>query len=49
MKPCTLGKRHKWRFSHNICKQRGNGQIIHLSSRGIYRCDCGQRKEGPSV
>jgi hypothetical protein len=46
MKPCTLGKRHKWAFVNNVITQRLTGCTVHLSKRGVYRCECGQRKDG---
>jgi hypothetical protein len=46
MKPCTLGKRHTWTFSHNVITQRQSGRSVTISKRGIYNCACGATKQG---
>ena len=46
MEPCTLGKRHSWAFVGNVIKRHQNGRTFHISERGKYRCECGQRKYG---
>lgn len=46
MKPCTLGKRHRWTFAHNITITRLNGNFASISTRGLYRCTCGVKKHG---
>lgn len=50
MKPCTLGKRHKWVFALNRIVQSGGPSTIRISKRGVYRCECGAQKFGePAV
>ena len=50
MKPCTLGKRHKWEFVKSITSQKvhlsAKGTTVQLSMRGLYRCQCGEKKLG---
>ena len=46
MKPCTLGKRHRWQFVKNVVITRLNGRFGVISRRGLYRCECGQTKYG---
>lgn len=47
MKPCTLGKRHKWDFVKNTMVRRETIHTVHLAQVGIYACACGLRKQGP--
>lgn len=46
MKPCTLGKRHRWAFRHDVITTYMNGRIGRVSKRGLYRCECGAEKLG---
>lgn len=46
MRPCSIGKRHKWTHIKNVILQSGSMRIISLSKRGLYRCECGQTKYG---
>lgn len=46
MKECTNGKRHSWRFSHNVVKTKLSGHTATVSKRGFYRCACGETKYG---
>lgn len=46
MKPCTIGKRHKWVFVRNQIRTTYMGSSVRLSKVGIYRCECGQCKAG---
>lgn len=46
MKPCTLGKRHKWEFVRNRVVTYKNARSTVLSMRGLYRCACGETKLG---
>lgn len=45
-KPCTVGARHKWQFVKNTTSTNVGGRSIGFSLRGIYRCECGQKKLG---
>jgi hypothetical protein len=50
MKPCTLGKRHKWEFVHNQITETHGLTTVRISKRGVYRCACGVHKFGnPAV
>lgn len=46
MKKCTLGKRHKWNFVKNVTIERRSFTSIQISNRGLYKCECGERKYG---
>jgi hypothetical protein len=50
MKPCTLGKRHKWVWQKNVTLQQvfnaSSGQHVRLYMKGLYRCECKQLKYG---
>lgn len=46
MKPCPLGKRHKWVFLHNVKDVYKNGRNVRIALRGLYWCECGERKFG---
>lgn len=50
IKPCTLGPKHTWIWKRNVTLKRVNttprGTTVHLSRRGDYRCECGERKYG---
>lgn len=46
IKPCTLGKRHKWAFVKNVVTQYQQGSTVRISQRGKYQCECGARKLG---
>ena len=46
MKPCTLGKRHRWQFVKNAIQVTNGVRTAKVSQRGIYRCECGSRKYG---
>ena len=46
MKPCTLGKRHRWQFVKNVIQVTNGVRTARVSQRGIYRCECGSRKYG---
>lgn len=47
IKPCTLGKRHTWTYSHNYIQHRHIGpRVSKLSLRGVYHCACGAKKFG---
>ena len=52
MKPCTLGKRHKWEFVRTVISQKvrvsAKGTTATLSMRGVYQCPCGEKKLGPA-
>ncbi|MCY1356893.1 hypothetical protein D9M69_433590 [compost metagenome] len=48
MRPCRVGKRHKWSFVKNVIKQVGSARSFHISKRGFYRCECGETKYGES-
>lgn len=49
MKPCTLGKRHKWAFVNNVTTASSTGTGFRLTRRGKYRCECGEIKLGQSA
>lgn len=48
--PCTLGPKHKWTWLKNITNQSitysSRGTSVRMSLRGLYKCECGLRKEG---
>ncbi len=46
MKPCTLGKRHSWKFVRNVVTSYMSGRFGRISGRGLYRCECGAAKYG---
>lgn len=46
MKPCTIGKRHRWTFVRNVVTRYQSGRTVRLSQRGLYRCECGAAKYG---
>lgn len=46
MKPCTIGKRHKWSFVNNQIRTTYMGRSARISKVGVYQCECGQRKIG---
>lgn len=50
MKPCTLGKRHKWEFVKSVTSRKvrvsAQGTAVRLSLRGLYQCQCGEKKLG---
>jgi len=46
MKPCTIGKRHKWKFAKNQIRTTYMGSSARISKVGIYKCECGERKVG---
>jgi hypothetical protein len=46
MKPCTIGKRHKWVFVRNVTRKYQNGRTVQLTLKGGYRCECGATKYG---
>lgn len=46
IKPCSLAKRHSWEFVRNRITKYINGRTVHLSQRGVYRCECGAKKLG---
>ena len=39
-------KRHKWSFLRNVEVWRIGPLTGRMTLRGLYRCDCGQRKYG---
>lgn len=45
-KSCTQGARHKWQFVKNTTNAQAGGRGIGFAVRGIYRCECGQKKLG---
>lgn len=45
-KQCTVGTRHKWQFVKNTTNALAGGRGISFSLRGIYHCECGQKKLG---
>lgn len=45
-KPCSLGPRHKWQLIRNQIVQSGGPITVRISKRGIYRCNCGETKQG---
>lgn len=45
-KPCTVGKRHSWTFVKNVILKRGWPGHWQISQRGMYRCECGEKKYG---
>lgn len=48
MNPCSVGKKHKWQFVKNVIHTTFGARTASLSQRGIYRCECGERKSGPA-
>ena len=48
--PCTNGPRHKWQLVKNVnvgnFKVTARGTLGSFSLRGLYKCQCGQRKHG---
>lgn len=46
MRKCKLGSRHKWVFQHNVQITRINGNRGSVSLRGLYKCQCGEQKQG---
>jgi len=48
--PCTIGPRHKWVWVKNVnvwrFKVTAFGKHGCFSLRGLYECQCGQRKHG---
>ena len=50
MKKCTLGPRHKWAFVKNVQVRRETMSLtshqVHLSQKGVYKCECGAKKHG---
>lgn len=49
-KPCTVGAKHSWAFVKNVTLKSiyvgPNGSRAHIRYRGLYRCECGERKYG---
>jgi hypothetical protein len=48
MKPCTLGKRHKWTHIKNVRFGSIGLRTASFSLKGLYRCECGEEKTGKS-
>ena len=46
MKPCTVGKRHKWAFVKNTVTRSETLRSVSLTTRGVYKCECGAKKYG---
>ncbi|WP_336939196.1 hypothetical protein [Acinetobacter modestus] len=46
MKKCTVGSRHKWNYIKNVQTQSINGRSVRISLKGLYQCECGQKKYG---
>ena len=46
IKPCTVGKRHKWAFVKNQIHTTYMGNSARIRKIGVYKCECGQRKIG---
>jgi hypothetical protein len=49
-KPCTTGPKHKWTWVKNVTTSKGTfgsrGTMVHLSLRGLYKCECGATRNG---
>ncbi|WP_441280619.1 hypothetical protein [Tardiphaga sp. 862_B3_N1_1] len=45
-KPCTSGPKHQWAWLKNTTVTKGSMRQVHISLRGLYRCECGERKYG---
>lgn len=49
-KPCTLGPKHKWTWLKNTKTYKGSftggGHAVQISLKGIYKCECGEKKTG---
>lgn len=49
-KPCTLGPKHKWTWLKNakitMFTFGGRASAGQLSLKGIYKCECGEKKTG---
>jgi hypothetical protein len=47
---CTKGARHKWDWVQDRTFKSGSfgpsGARMHLSRKGIYKCECGALKYG---
>lgn len=46
MNPCTVAKRHKWQFVKNVVTRGETLRTISMTTRGIYKCECGAKKYG---
>ena len=46
VQPCTKGKRHKWVFVKNVTTKTQTLTTMSITGRGVYRCECGERKYG---
>lgn len=51
MNTCPIsGKRHAWTWIKNRANKSvtisSRGTRVHLSLKGLYRCECGEKKEG---
>lgn len=46
IKPCTVGKRHTWKFVKNVIVTTHSARTASISQRGLYVCECGARKHG---
>lgn len=49
-KKCTKGPRHKWDWVKDRTVKSGSfgmgGTTVHISRKGIYKCECGELKYG---
>ena len=49
-KPCTLGPKHKWAWKRNTSLSNMTigpmGSTVRVSLRGLYLCECGERRLG---
>ncbi len=47
---CTIGPKHQWLWIKNITNKKvtysARGTAVQLSLRGLYKCACGELKEG---
>lgn len=49
-KACTLTPKHKWTWVKNVVQQSitysAVGNSARMSLKGLYKCECGERKLG---
>lgn len=49
-KQCTFGPKHKWVWLKNTRIGKGSfaggGHTVQISLKGIYKCECGEKKIG---
>ena len=49
-KLCTIGPKHKWQWVKNVTINKltigPRGSSMHVSLRGIYKCECGADRIG---